>query len=114
MAIKDLNKTGSYSRIIAINTLGGRVIYAEMNCYETTPKYSLKELNTLTEVEEENSEGDKIKVTKYPEETTKIIHKYTFEDTDLPDEVDASVSLHKQVYTHLHTLDLFSGSKSDE
>ena len=115
MAIKNLIKTDTYSRIGSIQYHSGQVNNVEVICYKDTPTESFKSLRTLKKITVTDVNGDEAEAEVYPTETADIIHVFTFTGSDLSTlEINASENIHSQVYTHLMTLLLFDGCVSDE
>jgi hypothetical protein len=104
MAIKNLLKNGTYTRINHLTYEFGLVSSVSLYCYDATPSLSYKEART----EDENGET--------PDESANVIHKFVIDDIDLAGhlEIDAGVNMHAQVYEFLMDLDLMDGCISDE
>jgi len=102
MAIKNLIKTDTYSRLSGMEYTNGSMRWAKLVCYTEVPDYTFKEL--MTEVDGE-----------YPEETTEVLHEFVFDAQEFSDvTIDAKKNIHKQVYEHLMSLSLCEGCESDE
>jgi hypothetical protein len=110
MAIKNVIKAGTYSRIRTIIYESGLVQKVEIECYETAPTKTFKELRSVETVTVDGEE-----VEQFVQETVEIIHIFSFYNEDLLElEIDASKNMHGQIYTHLMTKSLFAGCISDE
>jgi len=113
MAIKNLLKTGTYSRISSIIYETGQVSKVEMKCYDSTPTKSFLELRTPTVVAAVDADSEDLETETL--ETVETIHIFNFYADDLETlEISAGASMHNQIYTHLLTKSLFAGCISDE
>ena len=108
MAIRNLLKTGTYTRISSIGYNRGQVAQVELICYDSAPTKTFLELRDFP---------DDTDVDGYtmPVETVETIHIFNLDDTDFETlEINPSTNMHSQIYTHLMTKSLFAGCISDE
>jgi hypothetical protein len=122
MAIKNLIKAGTYTRISTINYDRGRLQSVQLVTYETTPTMTYKECRTETtkKVQELGPDGKTMIENDHwymPEESVAVLQdivihgeKHGLDSLD----IDPGKNLSTQVYTHLATLPLFAGTVSDE
>jgi hypothetical protein len=110
MAIKNLLKTGTYTRISSIGYNKGQVAQVELICYDSAPTKTFLELRTPITVTEGDYEYEEEQV-----ETVETIHIFNFDGiTDFETlEINPSTNMHSQIYTHLMTKSLFAGCISD-
>ena len=110
MAIRNVIKAKSYSRISSLIYEYGLIQKVELVCYETAPTKTFKELLTLETV---TVNGEEIQ--QYPVDSTAIIHTFSFYGDEFETlQIDLSKSMHSQIYTHLLKIKLFEGCISDE
>jgi hypothetical protein len=108
MAIRNLLKTGTYTRISLIGYNKGQVSRVELICYDSAPTQSFLELRHFPD--DTDIDGYTM-----PLETVDIIHIFNLDDTDFKTlEINPSTNMHSQIYTYLLTKPLFAGCISDE